>query len=78
MQPGDGCFFCKKTSHQRKGCKNYEEWKKKNPNGRPGVPTRRLFLKIIMGKQGIFPMNAEEGDRIMRKRRQKWRRQKTG
>lgn len=32
MQTGNGCFFCKKTGHQKKYCRKYEEWKKKNPN----------------------------------------------
>ena len=24
MQNGDGCFFCKKTGHQRQDCRKYE------------------------------------------------------
>ena len=32
LQAKDSCFFCKKTSHQKKDCRSYEDWKKKKSN----------------------------------------------
>ena len=36
LQNGDSCYFCKKTGHQKRECRKFEEWKKKNPNRKPG------------------------------------------
>jgi len=36
LQSGDTCYFCKKTGHQKRDCRKFEEWKKKNPHKKPG------------------------------------------
>ena len=35
LQNGDTCYFCKKTGHQKRDCRKFEEWKKKNPHKKP-------------------------------------------
>ena len=64
MQTGNGCFF-KKTGHQKKDCRKYEEWKKKNPNWKKESTNQSLFSVITVEKQDIFDGNAEERSRIM-------------
>ena len=27
LQNGDTCYFCKKTGHQKRECRKFEEWK---------------------------------------------------
>ena len=39
LQNGDMCYFCKKTNHQKRDCRKFEEWKKKNPHKKPGGST---------------------------------------
>ena len=39
LQTGDACYFCKKTGHQKRECRKFEEWKKKNPHRKPGGNT---------------------------------------
>ena len=36
LQSGEACYFCKKTGHQKRDCRKFEEWKKKNPHRKPG------------------------------------------
>ena len=36
LQNGEACYFCKKTGHQKRDCRKFEEWKKKNPHRKPG------------------------------------------
>ena len=36
LQNGDSCYFCKKTSHQKRECWKFDEWKRKNPHKKPG------------------------------------------
>ena len=36
LQSGEACYFCKKTGHQKRDCRKFEEWKKKNPHKKPG------------------------------------------
>ena len=40
LQNGDMCYFCKKTGHQKRDCRKFEEWKKKNPHKKPGGNSR--------------------------------------
>ena len=40
LQGGEACYFCKKTGHQKRDCRKFEEWKKKNPHKKPGGNTR--------------------------------------
>ncbi len=40
LQARDSCLFCKKTSHPRRNCQTYEDWKEKNPNKRSGNTNR--------------------------------------
>ena len=64
LQNGDTCYFCKKTSHQKRDCRKFEEWKKKNPHKKPGgtlvvvIPDHQ-FCVIIVGKRVIFHGSAE-------------------
>ena len=32
LQSGDMCYFCKKPGHQKRDCRKFDEWKRKNPN----------------------------------------------
>jgi hypothetical protein len=32
LQSGDMCYFCKKPGHQKRNCRKFDEWKRKNPN----------------------------------------------
>ena len=32
LQGGDVCYFCKKPGHQKRDCREFDEWKRKNPN----------------------------------------------
>ncbi len=34
-----GSYFCKKTGHQKRECRKFDEWKKKNPHRKPGGNT---------------------------------------
>ena len=36
LQGGDVCFFCKKPGHQKRDCRKFDEWKRKNPNRKYG------------------------------------------
>ena len=36
LQTGDTCYFCKKTGHQNRDCRKFEEWKRKNPHKKLG------------------------------------------
>ena len=40
LQNGDTCYFCKKTGHQKRDCRKFKEWKKKNPHRKPGGNSR--------------------------------------
>ena len=40
LQNGDMCYFYKKTGHQKRDCRKFEEWKKKNPHKKPGGNSR--------------------------------------
>ena len=68
LQNGDTCYFCKKTGHQKRECRKFEEWKKKNPHRKPGgtretpivlIPAHQ-FCVIIVGKRVIYHGNVEE------------------
>ena len=39
LQGGDTCYFCKKTGHQKRDCRKFDEWKK-NPNRKYGSDPR--------------------------------------
>ena len=39
LQNGDTCYFCEKTGHQKRECRKFDEWKKKNPHRKPGGNT---------------------------------------
>ncbi|MBZ5782055.1 hypothetical protein K8366_24095, partial [Klebsiella aerogenes] len=45
-------FFCKKTGHQKKDCRKYEEWKKKTPNRKTGNSYRKPISCYNCGKEG--------------------------
>ena len=36
LQSGDMCYFCKKPGRQKRDCKKFDEWKRKNPNRKYG------------------------------------------
>ena len=36
LQNGDTCYFCKKTGHQKRECRKFDEWKRKKPHKKPG------------------------------------------
>ena len=36
LQSGDMCYFCKKPGHQKRDCRKFDEWKRKNPNRKYG------------------------------------------
>ena len=63
LQNGDKCYFCKKTGHQKRDCRKFEEWKKRNPGETPVVliPAHQ-FCVIIVGKRVISPGSAEESE----------------
>ena len=69
LQNGDTCYFCKKTGHQTRDCRKFEEWKKKNPHKNPGgnpvviIPAHQ-FRVIFVGKRVIYPRSAEENGEI--------------
>ena len=35
----DMCYFCKKPGHQKRDCRKFDEWKRKNPNRKYGGDT---------------------------------------
>ena len=35
LQSEGTCYFCKKTGHQKRECRKFEEWKRKNPHRKP-------------------------------------------
>ena len=40
LQSGDMCYFCKKPGHQKRDCRKFDEWKRKNPNQKYGSDPR--------------------------------------
>lgn len=52
IQGGEACYFCKKTGHQKRDCRKYEEWKKKNPNRKTGSYNRMTISCYDCGKDG--------------------------
>ena len=57
LQNGDTCYFCKKIGHQKRDCRKFEEWKKKNPHKKPwGNPrsdnSRSSISCYNCGKEG--------------------------
>ena len=57
LQNGDTCYFCKKTGHQKRDCRKFEEWKKKNPHKKPRENPRSAdshpsILCYNCGKEG--------------------------
>ena len=34
------CYFCKKAGHEKRDCRKFEEWKKKNPHRKTGGNSR--------------------------------------
>ena len=39
LQGGEVCYFCKKPGHQKRDCRKFNEWKKKNPSRKYGSTT---------------------------------------
>ena len=57
LQGGDTCCSCKKTGHQKRDCRKFDEWKKKNPNRKYGsdpgnASSRPSILCYNCGKEG--------------------------
>ena len=60
LQNGDSCYFCKKTGHQKRECRKFDEWKRRNPHKKPGGnpgnprsnPSRPSILCYNCGKEG--------------------------
>ena len=69
LQNEDMCYFSKKTGHQKRDCRKFEERKKKNPHKKPGetpvviIPAHQFHV-IIVGKRVIYPRSAEENGEI--------------
>ena len=49
---GDNCFWCKKPGHQKKDCRSFSDWKKKNPDRKPGTGNRKPISCYNCGKPG--------------------------
>ena len=41
LQSGEVCYFCKKPGHQKRDCRKFEEWKRKNPNRKSRSDTHK-------------------------------------
>ena len=57
LQGGDVCYFCKKPGHQKRDCRKFDEWKRKNPNRKYGsdpcnADSRPSILCYNCGKEG--------------------------
>ena len=57
LQGGDVCYFCKKPGHQKRDCRKFDEWKRKNPNRKYGSDTHKAssrpsILCYNCGKEG--------------------------
>ncbi|XP_023345211.1 branchpoint-bridging protein [Eurytemora carolleeae] len=57
LQNGDTCYFCKKSGHQKRDCRKFDEWKRKNPNRKYGSDTHKAnsrpsILCYNCGKEG--------------------------
>ena len=40
LQNGGLCYFCKRTGHQKRECRKFDKWKRRNPHkGKPWKPT---------------------------------------
>ena len=50
IQGGKACYFCKKTGHQKRNCRKYEEWKKKIPNRKTASYNRKTISCYDCGK----------------------------
>ena len=84
LHNGDTCYFCKKTGHQKRDCRKFEEWKKKNPTRNLGetlvvILPDHQFCIIIVGKRVIFHGSAQEnveikeGERMADMEADRWR-----
>ena len=57
LQGRDVCYFCKKPGHQKRDCRKFDEWKRKNPNRKYGSDTHQAnshpsILCYNCGKEG--------------------------
>jgi len=73
LQGGDVCYFCKKPGHQKRDCRKFDEWKRKNPNRKYGGDTHKAssrpsILCYNCGKEGHISRECR-GER----RNQGWR-----
>ena len=73
LQNGDTCYFCKKTGHQKRECRKFEEWKKKNPHKKPGGNPRSANSRPSIscyncGKEGHISRESEKS-----RKERKWR-----
>ena len=68
LQNEDMCYFSKKTGHQKRDCRKFEEWKKKNPHkkprGNPRSDNSRPSISCYNCGMVIYPRSAEENGEI--------------
>ena len=73
LKGGDVCYFCKKPGHQKRDCRKFDEWKRKNPNRKYGGDTHKAnsrpsILCYNCRKEGHISQECRE-----ERRNQGWR-----
>ena len=74
LQGGEVCYFCKKLGHQRRDCRKFDEWKKRNPSRKYGRTARNANSRPPIscyncGKEGHISRKCR-GERRNHKRRE--------
>ena len=62
LQSGDTCYLCKKPGHQKRDCRKFDEWKRKNPNRKYGSDPRNFVLQLRKECHISWECRGEQGN----------------